>query len=181
MTDFPTYTFDWRQEEHAHVISLLVRGRLESGWWRALKWTVICVLAAAVTAAVGSLLLGDPTSAGSLLVLGLMVGGLTFRFPEMTGWIRAWQVSRLDPAVQHPISHVLEESGLRIITNKADTRLRWEGFEKVRETSDLFMFYYSKRVAFYLPKRVLEGETEVTTVRCLVQERLPPEVPYQAE
>ena len=44
-----------------------------------------------------------------------------------------------------------------------------------------FMFYYSDRVAFYLPKRVLVGESDVVRVRSLVQERLPPEVPYLQE
>jgi hypothetical protein len=181
MTEFPIYTFDWRLREHAQVISLLVRERLGSGWWRLLRGVVICVLAVALIAAVGSVLLGDLASAGSLLILSLLVGGLTFRFPEWTGRIRAWQVSRIDPAIRHPISHVIEDTGLRVITNKADTRLRWGGLKKVRETSGLFMFYYSDRVAFYLPKRVLEGEAEVATVRGLVQERLPPEVPYQDE
>jgi hypothetical protein len=179
MTEFPKHTFDWRLREHAHVIRLLVRERLGSGWWRVFRWVVIFVLAAAAAAAVGSLLLGDLASASRLLVLGLLVGVLTFRFPELTGWLRAWQVSRIDPAVKHPISHVLEESGLRILTNKAETHIRWEGLKKVRETSDLFMFYYSDRIAFYLPKRVLEGEADVAMIRRLVQERLPPEVPYQ--
>lgn len=181
MTDFPTYTFDWRLKEHAHVISLLVREKLESVWWRVLRWVVICLLAAALIAAFGSVLLGDLASAGSLVVLGLLVGGMTFRLPEWTGRVRAWQVTRIDPAVRHPISLSIEDTGLRVITNKADSHLRWGGLKKVRETSSLFLFYYSDRVAFYLPKRVLGDEVDAATVRGLVQERLPPDVPYQDE
>ena len=66
-----------------------------------------------------------------------------------------------------------------MITKAADTRLKWEGLHKVRETPDLFMFYYSPRIAYYLPKRALGDPTEVDQVRSLIQARLPSEVPYQ--
>jgi hypothetical protein len=85
----------------------------------------------------------------------------------------------MDPAVRHPISHALEESGLRVITKAAETRLDWSGLHKVRETPHLFMFYYSKRIAYYLPKRVVGRDAAVAALRTLIRGRLPPDVPFQ--
>jgi hypothetical protein len=57
--------------------------------------------------------------------------------------------------------------------------LKWSGLHKVRETPDLFMFYYSKRIAYYLPKRVLPSEVEVEDLRDLIRRRLTPSVPIE--
>lgn len=178
MSESPVYTFDWRLKEHAHVTSLLVRERFQSGVWRGVRWFVVIVLALATVATLASALLGDFGSALRLGALVLLVGGLTFWFEKWTSLIRAWQVQRMDPAVRGPISHALEELGLRVITNAAEIHLKWDRLHKVRETPELFMFYYSRRVAYYLPKRVLGGQAGVEAVRDLISERLPPEVPF---
>lgn len=181
MNGFPLYTFDWRLGEHAHVIGLLVRERFRSGLWRVIRLLVISVLAVAAVGTVASGLLGDLASALRLGFLVILVGGMTFWFEKLTGRVRAWQVRRMDPAVRHPISLALEESGLRVITEAAETRLRWDGLHKVRETPDFFMFYYSPRIAYYLPKRVLSGQAEIDAVRASIQGRLPSEAPLEVE
>jgi hypothetical protein len=179
MRDFPTYTFDWQLKEHAHVIALLMRERLESGAWRVVRWAVVIILALATVLAGASALLGDFGSAIRLGPLVILVGGMTFWFEKGAGWIRAWQVRRMDPAVLHPLSHAFEVTGLRVTAKAAETHLKWEGLHKVRETPDLFMFYYSPRIAYYLPKRAVGGPAEIGLLRDLVKERLPATVPYQ--
>jgi hypothetical protein len=179
MTDSTIYTFDWKVEEHAHVVGLLVRERFQSGVWRVIRWLVVVILSLATIATLASLLLHDYSSAARLGPLVVLVGGATFWFERWTGLIRAWQVQRMDPAVRYPISHAVEESGLRIITRTAETRLDWSGLHKVRETPRLFMFYYSERIAYYLPKRVVGAEAEVAALRTLIRGWLPPHVPFQ--
>jgi hypothetical protein len=179
MNDPPVYTFDWQLREHAQVIGLLVRERFGSGVWRVVRWLVVIVLALATVVTVASALLGDFGSALRLGPLVILVGGMTFWFEKWTGLIRAWQVRRMDPAVRHPISHALEESGLRVIAKTAETRLSWDGLHKVRETPGFFMFYYGKRIAYYLPKRVVSGLDEVDALRAQILERLPPNVPFE--
>jgi hypothetical protein len=179
MSEFPTYSFDWQLREHAHVVRLLMQERLGSGIWRVMRWAVVIILALATVLAVASALLGDFGSALRLGPLVILVGGMTFWFETWTGWIRAWQIRRMDPATLHPLSLALEETGLRVITKAAETHLKWEGLHKVRETPDLFMFYYSPRIAYYLPKRAARGHDGIDAVRDLIKERLPSEVPYQ--
>lgn len=179
MNNVPTYTFDWRLKEHAQVISILMRERLGTGLWRVARWIVIIILALATVVTLASAALGD---FGSVLRLGplvLLVGAMTFWFDRITARIRAWQVQRMDPAVRKPITHVFEESGLRVVTTAVETHLKWDGMHKVRETPDLFMFYYSERIAYYLPKRVVGGTSEVDEVRRQIRDRLPPSVPFE--
>ena len=179
MSEYPTYSFDWRLREHAHVVRLLMQERLGSGIWRVMRWAVVIILALATVLVVASALLGDFGSALRLGPLVILVGGMTFWFETWAGWIRAWQIRRMDPATLHPLSHALEETGLRVITKAANTHLKWEGLQKVRETPDLFRFYYSPRIAYYLPKRVVGGPAEIEDLRGLIRGRLPSEVRYQ--
>ena len=171
MDDSPTYTFDWRLGEHAQVVTLLSRDRHKSGIWRVFRWSVVIVLAVATVATFASAFVGDFTSALQLGPLVVIVGGLTFWFEKWTGLLRAWQIKRLDPAVHHPITHAIETSSLKVTSKVAETRLKWEGLFKVRETPDLFLFYYSDRIAYYLPKRVIGGQEEVDRVRRSIREK----------
>jgi hypothetical protein len=50
---------------------------------------------------------------------------------------------------------------------------------KVRETPDMFMFYYSQRFAYYLPKRALDSGDEADRLRTWIREQLPPAVRYE--
>jgi hypothetical protein len=49
---------------------------------------------------------------------------------------------------------------------------------KVRETPDMFLFYYSKRLAYYLPKRVVEPPEVAAQLPQWIRAHLPPTVPY---
>jgi len=142
-------------------------------------WSLIGFLTFATVVTGALAILGDMDSALRLaLPLGL-VWAMTLGFGWITGWIRAWQVQRQDPQVQHPLTHTFEESGISISTATVETNLKWGGLHKVRETQDLFMFYYSKRIAYYLPKRVLASPLEVDELRRLIKGRLPPSVPLE--
>jgi hypothetical protein len=178
MNETRTYTFDWRRREHAHVTSLLIREQFSSGVWRVFKWVVIVVLLVAATVAIASALLGDLASAMLLAPWLIVAAALFFAFGRLTAGIHTWRVHRHDPNVAHPLTHTLDESGIHISMHTVSFDLKWGGLHHVRETPDLFMFYYNKRVAYYLPKRALSGPEEIDALGAWIRAQLPGNVSY---
>jgi hypothetical protein len=173
-----SFTFDWRPKDHARVTSLLLSEQVARGIGRILKVAiaVFLVFAAVVTAATA--ISGDLTSTLQLGPLVIIVAVLTSKFPEITGRIQAWRVGRSDPNVDHPMVHTFGPAGLRVGMHTVDAELKWAGMHKVRETSDMFLFYYSERLAYYLPKRAVEGPEVAAELREWIRGHLPPAVPY---
>ena len=176
-----SYTFDWRPEEHGRVTSLLVREQFGSGIRRVMKWGVlgVVILGALVASATAvSVSTTDPITFATVGLLVIAVTALVLGFGRLAGWIQAWQLKRHDPNVAHPITHFLDESGYHVTTRTTDIDLRWDGLHKVRETPEWFMFYYSRRLAYYLPKRALASREEAAELRTWIRAQLPPEVSY---
>lgn len=178
MSGTKTYSFDWRRKEHAQVTSLLIREQFSSGIWRVVKWAVIAVLILGTLVVVASAVLGDLASAMRLAPWLIVVGALVLAFGKLTGWIHAWRLQRHDPNVAHPLTHTLDESGLHVSMQTASIDLKWTGLHHVRETPDLFMFYYNKRVAYYLPKRILTDREEIDALGAWIRTQLPANVMY---
>lgn len=172
------YTFDWRADEHARVTSLLVREQFGTGVRRVMKWGVVVVLVLGTVVAIATAIAGSLAEALPLSSLIIAVAALILAFGRLAGWIQAWQLKRHDPNVAHPITHSLDATGFHVRLRTTDIDLRWDGLHRVRETPDWFMFYYSSRLAYYLPKRALPGPEEVAELRAWVQTQLPSEVPY---
>jgi hypothetical protein len=171
------YTFDWRADEHARVTSLLVREQFGTGVRRAMKWGVVVLLLGAVVA-IATAISGSLAEALPLSSLVIAVAALVLAFGRLAGWIQAWQLKRHDPNVAHPITHSLDEAGFHVRARTTDIDLRWDGLHRVRETPDWFMFYYSSRLTYYLPKRALPDPEGVVELRAWVRTQLPSEVPY---
>ena len=144
-----------------------------------LKWAVVLVLVLSATLAVAVAAVGDLTSTVQLGPLTLLVSGLTltWKLPILTGRLQAWRARRSDPNVTHPITYTLDDSGLHIGTRTLNAELKWAGMNRVRETSDMFLFYYSRRTAYFLPKRVV-GPGDSTSLADWIRTRLPPDVAY---
>jgi hypothetical protein len=179
MTASVSYTFDWRRQEHARVSTLLVRELFGRGVRRVLKWIVVAVWTAGVLLAAVGIGLGDVGIAWRLGPLLALVGVMLLVFYPLTGWLHASQVGRHDPNVEHPITHTLDASGLGITTRAATVHVKWEGMHKVRETDDMFLFYYTDRYAYFLPKRTVGAESAVDGLRDRIRDWLPASVPYQ--
>jgi hypothetical protein len=173
-----TFEFDWRPGEHARVTSLLLRDQMSRGVWRPIRWALVAFLTFAGVVAVGSAVSGDLVSALQLAVLVAIVAVLASRLPEITGRLQAWRVGRNDPNVAHPLVHTLGPTGLHIGMRTLDADLKWSGVYMVRETRDMFLFYYSKNMAYYLPKRIIVPEGAAVELSEWLRDRLPPEVPY---
>ena len=173
-----SFTFDWRPKEHARVTSLLLSEQVARGIGRVLKWAIAAFLVFAAVVTAATAISGDLTSTLQLGPLVIIVAVLTSKFPEITGRLQAWRVGRSDPNVGHPIVHAFGPLGLRVGMRTVDAELKWSGMHKVRETSDMFLFYYSKRLAYYLPKRVVETPEVAAELRGWIRGHLPPAVPY---
>lgn len=166
MNDRPqSYTFDWRRSEHARVSTMLVREQFRTGAWRVMKWVVVAIVVLAWLLSIILALLGDVASGLRLLPLLVAVTALLLVFGWLTGSLRAWQVQRQDPNVQYPLTHTVDASGLHVSMHTAEIELKWAGLHQIRETPDMFLFYYSKTTAYFLPKRAVGGEAEVESLR----------------
>jgi hypothetical protein len=175
-----SFTFDWRPGEHAHVTSLLIREQFSSGLGRILKWAVAFVLVLSATLTIAAAAVGDLTSTLQLGPLTLVVSGLTWKLPILTGRLQAWRLRRSDLNVAHPITHTLDDSGLHIGMRTLNAELKWAGMNRVRETSEMFLFYYSRRTAYFLPKRVVGPAADSAGLADWIRTRLPPGVAYIA-
>jgi hypothetical protein len=80
--------------------------------------------------------------------------------------------------VLDPIRHTFTEQGLQIGTRTLDSELKWSGMHSVKETPTWFLFHYNRRLAYYLPKRVLATPQEVDELSGWIRKRLPPATPY---
>jgi hypothetical protein len=173
-----TVSFDWRPEEHAEVTALLIGEQSRSGVWRVLRWVLVGLLALALLVAGAAAVDGDWRSAVELGALWILVVALVSWFPTITGRLQAWRVKRSDPNVLDPIKHTIRDTGLHISMRTLDAELRWSGMQSVRETDSMFLFHYTKRFAYYLPKRALPDSEAVAQLSSWIQERLPAEVPF---
>jgi hypothetical protein len=91
--------------------------------------------------------------------------------------LQRWQLRRAyaeTPNLRGPQVHQFSDSGLSITGGSAATTLGWDSFVEVTEVNDLFLFFYSKKGAYYLPKRVVGGEVERRALRKFLRGRLGP-------
>ena len=151
---------------------------VSSGLWRILKWTVVLVLILSATLTIATAAVGDLSSTVQLGPLTLVVAGLTWKLPILTGRLQAWRVRRSDPNVAHPITHTLDDSGLHIGMRTLNAELKWAGMNRVHETPDMFLFYYSRRTAYFLPKRVVGPAADSAGLADWIRTRLPSDVAY---
>jgi hypothetical protein len=181
MTASVSYTFDWRRSEHAQVSALLVRELFATGMRRVLRWIVVAVWTAGVLLAAAGIGLGDAGIAWRLAPLLVAVGVLVLVFYRLTGWLQAWQVGRHDPNVAHPVTHTVDAAGFTATTHAATVHLKWDGMYKVRETATMFLFYYTGRYAYFLPKRAVGAPPAVDELRERIRGWLPAETSYEMD
>ena len=59
-----------------------------------------------------------------------------------------------------------------------NTELKWGGMNRVRETPEMFLFYYSRRTAYFLPKRAVTRADGPAGLAEWIRSRLPDGVAY---
>jgi hypothetical protein len=89
--------------------------------------------------------------------------------------IRERQVARLyaaTPALSGPQSYTFTDDGLAIANAGVSNLVRWSAFTEAAETPEFFLLYYSRKCAYYLPKRIIHSDDVVDTVRAFLREKL---------
>jgi hypothetical protein len=72
-----------------------------------------------------------------------------------------------DPALRGVQVRTVDEAGVQVVGAGFAQQLLWADLVRAVETDHFFLFFYNKRVAHYLPKRVLT-ESELHQVRVLI-------------
>lgn len=163
-------TFLWDRREHARVAQRLLLDLL--------RRPLFGLPIAAVIVAWAALLLLDLWRAWTLrswgalggidlllLILGLAVIWL---LSSGLGWLRALRLGRVDPRLAHPMSQLIDDSGIRVETNAGSSFLPWDGMSRIVKTPDCFLWYWHQSAIQYTPKRAL-SEEDARAVRDLVR------------
>jgi hypothetical protein len=151
---------------------LLLREQFGAWYWQVTGWLFLLLLSGSLIFAV--VVSQDRPAVLIALVPWLLLILLWLSFARWgTGWLQAWNAKRLDPNTAHPFEHVLAESGIQVHAHTTSTDLKWIGVYKVMEMPDLFLFYYNKRCAHYLPKRAIASAAELQAVRAFIRAHVP--------
>jgi len=83
---------------------------------------------------------------------------------------RTWarKATEYDPSLRGPQTRIVDESGVEVRGANSHQHLSWPDLRRIAEGPEFFLFFYNKRMAHYLPKRVLDA-AEIGVVRELAQ------------
>lgn len=104
--------------------------------------------------------------------------GLLIAFAAFTAFlpaIRRWQVGRFyrdTPSLAGPQRYEFSDAGIAISNANASNLIRWSAITEAAELPDVFLLYYSKKCAYYVPKRVIPTEAEIDALRALLHANL---------
>ena len=78
------------------------------------------------------------------------------------------------PSLRGPQTYQFSDTGLVVTGVSSSMTLGWDSLVEAIETSEFFLFYHTKRAAFYLPKRAAPDEAQRAALRDLLQTQLGP-------
>jgi YcxB-like protein len=110
-----------------------------------------------------------------VLLACLALMGIAVLLAAVLPAIRRRQVRNVyagTPALAGPQRYEFTQDGLAVSNESVSNLIRWSGFVEAAETPEFFLLYYSKKCAYYVPRRILGSEEQVDAVRRLLRERL---------
>jgi hypothetical protein len=146
--------------------SRFVQRRQRFAWIAWAIWPILLALAVLYLAT------GVPWQ--KLWLLGL-VAVFLLAVQLLTPWIQRWQLRRVyaeTPNLRGPQVYQFSDAGFSITGGAATTTLGWDSFVAVTETDEFFLFFYSKRYAYYLPKRAVGKGIYQGALRGLLRAKL---------
>ncbi|MEX2281945.1 MAG: YcxB family protein [Gemmatimonadota bacterium] len=170
MTQPLTYEFRLDPDETIRAIRDVQRrqgfGWLHSAIWHWALWPVVVGMAV--------LYFFLPTDLRALWLVGI-VAFLLAALAGLTPSVVRWQLRRdyrETPSLQGIQVYQFSDAGLTITGGATMVTLGWDAFVDAAETTEFFLFYYSKRQAYYLPKRAVGEDLERRRLRELIQLKL---------
>ena len=165
MTAPLTYEFQIDSAETVRA-SRAVQRRQRFAWVAWAIWPLLLALA------VFYLTSGVPWQNLWLLGLGAL---FLLTLQSLTPWIQRRQLKRAyaeTPNLRGPQAYQFSDAGVAITGGAATTTLGWDSFVEVAETEEFFLFFYSKRGAYYVPKRAVGKEIYQRALRALLRAKL---------
>lgn len=89
--------------------------------------------------------------------------------------IQRWQYRRAyaqTPSLRLPQVYRFTDDSLEMVNDLARAEMRWDALVEAAETGEFFLFYYSKKCAYFLPKRVVGAEDAQAELREFVRARV---------
>ena len=107
------------------------------------------------------------------LLWAVVVGLLLLQF--IMPIVQRRQLRRLydeTPSLRSPQTYEFTDTGIVTSGGATSTTVGWDSLVEVIETDEFFLFYHTKRTAFYLPKRVVTEEEQRAALRQLLRTHL---------
>jgi len=161
-----TYDFDWREHYRA---SRQVSRYMRTRW---LGWGL-----AALALVFG--FLNYWTAAGHASVLSVFlnmlpwiaVGAAWLAMIPYSQWRAARKLTSRDASVRGPQERAVDAAGFHTRGNGVALDIPWHAMARGVETGTFFFFFYNKRCAYYVPKRVLNAQ-QLDETRSLMRQEL---------
>ena len=137
-------------------------------------WAVLFIVSMAVLAYFAvALVRDDPrgSTTNLVIVVGVAVLATIFRFlwPQMAGR----DFVRKNPSALGPVHLQISESGVSTESSAGQAKLSWDAYQRVCETTSMFLLYTQSNFASIVPKRCFEQPDDINRFRKLVQEHCP--------
>jgi membrane-bound metal-dependent hydrolase YbcI (DUF457 family) len=170
MTTPLTYEFRLDADETIRAIRAVQR-RQRAGWlhsdiWQWFLWPVVVGMAV--------LYFFLPADLRALWLVGIVaffLAALAGHTPSLVRW-QLRRAYRETPSLQGLQTYQFSDAGLTITGGATTVTLGWDAFVDAAETTEFFLLYYSKRSAYYVPKRVVGDEPELRRLRELIHNKL---------
>jgi hypothetical protein len=140
-----------------------VRRRQGFAWMAWANWAAAAVM--------GALYFLLPVDLRSLWLVGIAAFVLAGLVEPGTTWVlrRHYRhVYRESPDLRGVQVYRFSAAGLTITGGATTVTFGWDSFIDAAETTEFFLFYYSKRAAHYLPKRAMSDDVQDRRLRDLI-------------
>ena len=82
-------------------------------------------------------------------------------------WLTARRSLREDPCAKDDVRHIVSPEGFGVRTGALSIDVKWAHITQIVETKEFMLFYFTKRAAYFTPKRVIP-DTELESLRSLL-------------
>ena len=160
-------TFEFRLDPAETVrASQIVARRRPFGWTE--RWALPLIVGSGLV----FIALGKPWQEMWLLggiALALLLLQIFIPIVQRRALRRAYDET---PSLRGPQVYEFSETGLVMTGVGSSTTVGWDSIVEAIETKEFFLLYFSKRSAFYLPKRATSDEAQRTALRDLLRTQL---------
>ena len=148
------YTLEFDPSEHYRALEAITK-LAGQHWWTYVIAFGLPALMSGLPAGI-ALLAGDPVPWSNVNIWAWVL------FPILAFWglpaLMRWQVRRgyrANPTLHGTLRRTVDDVGVAAYGTGATTAFTWDAIQRVEETPEFIFFFYSKKCALYIPKRVI--------------------------